>query len=143
MNEKVNFFCEGIEVKLKEKTRIRKWMVLTMEEEHTTVGDINIVLCSDEVLKKLNSKYLNHHYFTDILTFPFSDEEGYISGDIFISYPRVRENAKLFQQTLRDELHRVMIHGILHLIGYQDQTQEEKSLMKAKEDFYLAKYCSE
>ena len=103
-----------------------------------TAGDLNFILCDDNYLAELNFKYLRHKSLTDILTFTTDGEPGCLNGDIYISFPRVMENALKFKQKSADELHRVMIHGVLHLIGYNDSTKSEKQLMHSKEDYYLA-----
>ena len=133
----MNFFNENIIYKIPKKDKLRKWLFNAIEKEGKVTGDLNFILCDDEFLSKLNYKYLRHKRLTDILTFGYNNETGLINGDIFISLPRVRENATIFKQSLEDELHRVMIHGILHLVGYNDKTQNDKIEMKDKENFYL------
>jgi rRNA maturation RNase YbeY len=100
-------------------------------------GEFNFIFCDDEYLMQLNYKYLKHRTLTDIITFPVEDENSTLCGDIFISIPRVKENAGKFNQTTADELHRVMIHGILHLAGYHDKSKQEKEEMRRKENHYL------
>ena len=100
--------------------------------------DISFIFCSDDYLLDLNRNFLSHDYYTDVITFDNSEQFSF-SGDIFISLDRVRENALVFNQTFIDELHRVMIHGILHLVGYDDISDLEQSIMRDKEDYYLAK----
>ena len=100
------------------------------------VGDISIIFCSDNYLLDINKQYLNHNYYTDIVTFDYG-EKSVISGDLFISVDRVKENAIVFSTTFPRELFRVVFHGILHLIGYNDKTEEEKKEMRFKEDYYL------
>ena len=107
------------------------------EKEKKSLGDLNYVFCSDKYLLKINRKYLNHNYFTDVITFENPTSEA-ISGDIFISYDRVKDNAKSLRQSRLDELHRVMIHGLLHLLGYSDKNPDQQKVMKSKEDFYLS-----
>ena len=99
-------------------------------------GEINIIFCSDNYLLKLNKQYLSRNYYTDVITFDYSGEN-IISGDVFISLDRVKENAKKYSETFSHELYRVIIHGILHLLKYNDTNEEEKRLMRAKEDEYL------
>ncbi len=106
-------------------------------KEGKTPGSINIILCSDEYLVKLNEKYLKHDTFTDIITFDNSDKE-IVSGDLYISIQRVKENALTYLQNTVDELHRVIIHGILHLCGYDDKSENESAKMRAAESFYLS-----
>ena len=139
---RINFFAENIQYVVRKKNQLRKWVVNTVEEEGKVPGDINFILCDDGYLSKLNYKYLKHKTLTDIITFPFIDEKNVLCGDIFISLPRVKENSKKFSEKLNEELHRVMIHGVLHLCGYKDSSEDEKKEMRAREDFYLARLNS-
>ena len=134
----IHFFSEDTDYKPAKKTALRGWINETAKAEGYKTGEINIILCSDTYLLGINKQYLQHDTFTDIVTFDTSDREGVIAGDIFISIDRVRENAAEFNATEKDELHRVIIHGILHLCGYGDKKKEEKALMTEKEDFYLS-----
>ena len=133
----IYFHNEEVKYVLPDKIRIRKWILKTSESENRNVGDINIILTSDDYLYHLNVKHLNHDTLTDIITFDYSNENE-ISGDIFISLERVRENAKEYNHSTLDELHRVIMHGILHLVGYKDKTKPQKVTMRAKEDYYLS-----
>ncbi|MGB7526510.1 rRNA maturation RNase YbeY [Sphingobacterium cellulitidis] len=136
----IQFFSEDIDFTLKEKQKVRQWIGSTIKAEgFKRVGELNFVLCSDAYLLEINRQYLDHDTFTDIVTFDSSEDEGVIAGDIFISVERTMENAKKFNVSERDELHRVIIHGILHLCGYYDKKKEDKILMTEKEDYYLAK----
>ncbi|WP_118193615.1 rRNA maturation RNase YbeY [Albibacterium indicum] len=138
MSQKIHFFVEEIEFTLKSKMKLRKWIQATLENEDFFLGELNFIFCSDSYLLKINQEYLNHDTFTDIITFDNSEKSKEISGDIFISIDRVVENASTFSLEFKDELHRVMIHGILHLMGYSDKNKEEKYLMTEKENEYLA-----
>lgn len=120
----------------------RNYINQLIVEEGKKAGDISYIFCSDNYLLKMNQEYLNHDYFTDIITFDYCEGET-ISGDIFISIDRVKENADDFNEPLKKELFRVIFHGILHLAGYRDKTDIEKSQMKAKEDFYLRMFLSQ
>jgi rRNA maturation RNase YbeY len=133
----IQFFSEGIHFTLKNKTGIRKWLNIVIRAEQKIPWYINFIFCSDEYLLELNKTYLQHETLTDILTFPFQEDAYTISGDIYISIDRVRENAAEFQQNFDKELHRVMIHGVLHLLGYSDQGQKRKKIMTEREDYYL------
>ena len=136
----IQFFSEDIDFTLKEKQKVRQWIGTTIKVEgFKRVGELSFVLCSDAYLLEINKQYLDHDTFTDIVTFDSSEDEGVIAGDIFISVERTMENAKKFNVSERDELHRVIIHGILHLCGYYDKKKEDKTLMTEKEDYYLAK----
>lgn len=107
------------------------------DKEKVKVDFLNYIFCSDPYLLDINKKYLAHDYFTDIITFESSEEEGVISGDIFISVDRAKENAKEYKVSLEEEIQRLIIHGLLHLIGYKDGSDEEKLIMRKKEDYYL------
>lgn len=130
---------ENINFKYPDEEKLKQWITYTAASEKHQVGDINIIFSTDEYLYDLNRIYLNHDYYTDVITFPFN-EPGIIAGDIFISIDRVKENAEKYSNgNFLDELNRVIIHGILHLLGYKDKTDEEKQLMRQKENFYLEK----
>jgi len=101
--------------------------------------ELNYIFCSDAYLLQINQQYLNHDTYTDIITFDNSETEKVITGDIFISIERIRENAAKYNITEADELHRVIIHGALHLLGYKDKTAVTKQKMTEKEDFYLSR----
>jgi rRNA maturation RNase YbeY len=109
--------------------------------ESKTCGDVTLIFCSDDYLLEINKKYLNHDYYTDVITFDYSDNQT-ISGDLFISIDRVLDNAKSLQVVAKEELIRVVYHGVLHLVGYKDKTEEEKMVMASKENEYLFKFVS-
>lgn len=136
----VNFFTEGITFNLKEKRRLKKWIKETVLQQDFSLGDINYIFSDDEYLLKINREYLKHDYYTDIITFDQSDDENIISGDIYLSVERIKDNA--FQNNIEfiTELRRVMIHGILHLMDYNDQSPEEKKVMRQKEEACLSLY---
>lgn len=134
----IYFFTEVVNYTLRDKNKIRKWILNATKSENYELTNVNYIFCSDSYLHKTNLEYLNHDTYTDIITFDNSEVVKEISGDIFISIDRVKENSKTFKVTFKHELYRVMIHGILHLMGYKDGTQKEKELMKAKEDYYLS-----
>jgi len=134
----IHFFTEDIVFTLKEKQKVREWIAQTIKSEgFSRVAELNFIFCSDEYLLTINKQYLDHDTYTDIVTFDSSEEETVIAGDIFISIERIRENAAKFNVAERDELHRVIIHGVLHLCGYYDKKKEDKALMTQKEDHYL------
>jgi len=117
----------------------KPWISAVIEEEGFKEGNISYIFMSDDMLLEINKRHLNHDFYTDIITFDLSDEEKEISAEIFISTDRVMENAIQFGEIYPKEMHRVMIHGVLHLCGYNDHTEEEKSSMRKKEDYYLSK----
>ncbi len=135
----IQFFEEDISYKLKNKTLVRQWIKDTIIAEGFKLKELTYVFCSDAYLLPMNQQYLNHDTLTDIITFDNSEDEGQIVGDIFISIERIRENAAKFGVTETQELHRVIIHGALHLLGYTDKTVVTKQKMTQKEDEYLAR----
>ena len=110
-----------------------------LDEEHQSAGDINFIFTSNPEILELNRQYLDHDYFTDVIAFHYG-ATGSVEGDIFISLDKVSDNAKDYEKTFEDELTRVFIHGLLHLTGYQDTTDEEKQTMRSLEDQYLQQY---
>jgi probable rRNA maturation factor len=133
----IAFFEEGISYKLKHKTAIKAWVTDTIKAEGYKLKELTYIFCSDSYLLNLNQQYLDHDTYTDIITFDNSDTEKVILGDIFISIDRVKENAIKYNIPISDELHRVIIHGALHLLGYTDKSATNKKKMTLKEDFYL------
>ena len=133
----INFFSEETDFKLRDEKLISQWISSTIVQENKIPGTISVIFCTDSFLKEINIKYLNHDTLTDIITFDYV-EDNTISGDIFISIDRVQENASSINVSFSDELDRVIIHGILHLLKYNDKTPDEQQLIRAKEDFYLA-----
>ena len=117
-------------------SNLEPWIKTVITKENKTLGELNYIFCTDEYLLEKNQTFLNHNTYTDIITFDYS-EENQISGDIFISIERVKENARKFAVEFETELKRVMIHGVLHLIGYKDKSEDEQKLMREKENFYL------
>jgi len=135
----INFYTEGIAYTLKKKMAVRKWIKETIVSEGFKPGIISFILCSDDYLHQINLTYLDHDTLTDIITFDHSEDEQKIEGDIFISVERTTENAQKFKVPAEDELHRVIIHGILHLCGYLDKKPADKKQMTDKENEYLVK----
>ena len=133
----IQFFEEDIAYKLKNKIALRQWINETIQAEGFKLKELTYIFCSDEYLLQINQQYLDHDTYTDIITFDNSEKEGVIVGDIFISIERIKENAVKFGITETDELHRVIIHGALHLLGYTDKSVVTKQKMTQKEDFYL------
>ena len=133
----IQFFEEDITFKLKNKTQIRQWISNTIVAEGFKLRELNYIFCSDAYLLQINQQYLDHDTYTDIVTFDNAEDKGIIIGDIFISIERIRENAAKFSVSESDELHRVIIHGALHLLGYKDKMPADKKKMTQKEDLYL------
>jgi rRNA maturation RNase YbeY len=132
----VLFHDEKVQSNLKRRRDLKNWIGKVLELEGSAPGDINIILTSDKNLRDINVKYLSRDYYTDIITFDYSGED-YISGDLYISIDRVRENAKTYKEDEQRELWRVIAHGVLHLLGYGDSDEQEKRMMRDKENFYL------
>lgn len=124
---------------LSQKRIYKKWIKELVLGEKQKLGDINYIFCDDAYLLELNQKYLQHDTLTDIITFDYS-EQGIISGDIYISIERVRENANIFQVSFDEELLRVLSHGVMHLCGYKDKTDADATLMRQKENFAIQSY---
>jgi rRNA maturation RNase YbeY len=121
-----------------EEKHYRDWIKEIITGENKLVGDIYYIFTNDENLYRINKQYLNHDTLTDIITFPFSENENVVSGEIYISVERVDENSKLQNVEFENELSRVLAHGVLHLLGYDDRTEEEKAVMRQKEDYYIS-----
>ncbi|MFN3850733.1 MAG: rRNA maturation RNase YbeY [Spirosomataceae bacterium] len=138
----INFFCEDIDFKVHKPNFLKKWLKESAINEGYTVKDLNYIFCSDDYLHKINLEYLDHDTLTDIITFDNSEKDGKIEGDIFISIDRVKDNAKDFSTEFDHELRRVLVHGLLHLCGYLDETDEEEAEMRTKENEYLSKYTN-
>ena len=132
----IQYFNEDVPLPKVKKRISTKWIRETILSEDKRVGDISFIFCSDNYLLEVNKTYLNHDYFTDIITFDYV-EGTLINGDIFISVDRVLDNSFEFKTTFEGELNRILIHGILHLLGYKDKNKKDKLLMTEKEDFYL------
>ena len=133
---KVNFFLEDIASFKILKYPIRNVIRIISSEEKIKFSDINIIFCSDKYLLDINKQYLNHDYYTDIITFDYKNVKS-ISSDIFISIDRVTENALVHNVAFLNELHRIIIHGVLHLCGYEDNTFQNKQQMSIRENYFL------
>ena len=119
-----------------EESKYTEWLIKVVHQENASVGALTYVLVNDEELLEMNNKYLEHDYFTDVITFDYSEGE-IISGDIFISWDRIKENARDYGVDQNEELRRVMVHGVLHLLGYDDKSEQEQQEMREKEDYNL------
>ena len=134
---KIEIFYEDTKPLKLNKPHIKKLSKYLINKELKKIGDISLIFCSDKYLLDININYLNHNYYTDIITFNYVEGD-VISGDLFISIDRVNENAVEFEAMFIKELYRVVFHGLLHLVGYNDKTKEEKKIMREKEDLYLS-----
>ena len=119
-------------------TVISSWLERVIDEEHKEVGEVNYIFCDDEYLHKMNVEFLDHDTLTDVISFDYT-EGVVVSGDVYISTERVAENAIEFDVSFTDELHRVMVHGLLHYCGYKDKSDDDILTMRAKENYYLDK----
>jgi len=133
------FHLVDTKFRIKDKRKIRELIQDIVLNESKYLKYLNIILGSDEYVLEMNKKHLGHHYYTDVLTFDLSDKPEEIYGDIYISSDRVKENAMQYSVRIGEELKRVIIHGVLHLMGYLDKTQQQKIAMRQKEDFYLSR----
>jgi len=134
----IHYYNEDCDFVPGKKVHLNDWIKSIIAHENRKPGEINFIFCSDAHLITINNQYLNHDDYTDIITFDYSESKK-VSGDIFISIDRIKENAEKFSVSFLDELHRVMIHGVLHLCGYKDKKPEEKKLMTQKENESLEK----
>ena len=125
--------------KITEINQNKKWLNQVISNEAKEEGDITYIFCDDDYLLEKNIRFLNHNTLTDVITFDYCEGNS-VSGDIFISIERVKENSEVFKVDFLTELNRVMVHGLLHLLGYKDKTERESNLMRKKENYYLSKY---
>lgn len=132
----VSYFAEQTPFKFKGRLANSRWLKLVAQAEGKALGAVNIIFCDDAYILEINRKYLKHNYYTDIITFDYCEGDT-LSGDLFISIDTVRSNAEYYKAEFGDELDRVMVHGLLHLIGYDDHSEEEQKTMREKEDYYL------
>ena len=133
----ISYYFEDTDFLFKGKTRNNKWLKLVAESEIRRIGNVSIIFCSDNYILDINQKYLNHDYFTDIITFDYCEGDK-LSGDLFISVDSVRENSIEYNTGCGGGLYRVIVHGLLHLIGYDDHTEEDIAMMRKKENYYLS-----
>ena len=134
------FINDHLDFRLKEKLKLKKWIIKISLKEKKEIGSLNYIFTTDEALLEINRKYLKHNTYTDIITFNYNEGKK-INGDVFISVERVRENAKKFGVDFEEELRRVMIHGVLHLCGYRDKKKADAELMRKKENQSLKAFA--
>ena len=136
----INFFNEDIEFKLKDKNNFKAWLKKVAEIEGFRINDLNYIFCSDQYLLKINLEYLDHDTYTDIITFDNSEDDNIIEGDIFVSIERIIDNSKTINTLFEEEIKRVIVHGLLHLCGYDDHSIEDKAKMRILESQYIMKF---
>lgn len=134
----INYFYQKPRFKLQNPKKNSSWIKKSIEKEGASLTSLNYIFCTDEYLREINIQFLKHKSFTDIITFNYNRSETEIEGEIYISVDRVRENAETYKTDFLTELNRVMIHGVLHLLGYNDKSRVEKATMREKEDTYLS-----
>jgi probable rRNA maturation factor len=137
MNNSCHFFTHNVKYPVKNRKLLNDWLTRVIEIEGKMAGSLNFIIVTDSYLRKLNKKYLNSDSYTDTISFPLSEEENIVSGDIYISLERVMDNAMKFKAKPLNELHRVMVHSTLHLIGFNDHTEKDKDVMHKKENRFL------
>ena len=136
----VNFFSEKKTFKITKKKKIRLLVKEICKVEGVDLSFLNYIFCTDKYLLEINRKHLNHNFLTDIITFDFSENNNTAEGDLYISVDRIEDNAKKYRVLFTKELIRVVIHGLLHLIGYKDGSEKEKKRMRSLENKYLSLY---
>ena len=133
----INFFNEDIDFKFKDRNKFKVWLKKVAEKEGFRITDLNYIFCSDQYLHKINLEYLNHDTYTDIITFDNSEDETTIEGDIFVSIERVTDNSDTLNTHFEEEIRRVVVHGLLHLCGYDDHSIDDKAEMRRLESDYI------
>ena len=141
-NITINFFQNDVSITLRNRQKLKKFIELIFSQEKKKLNSLTYVFCTDEYLLDINRRYLNHDYYTDIISFDLSDPGSPTQGEIYVSTERVKENASLNNSSFNQELHRVIFHGALHLTGINDKSPAEAKEMREKEDYYLQKYFS-
>jgi len=137
---KVSFHSEVPSFKLKEKTKLKAWLETVVTHHSGKIGFLNYIFCDDAYLLNINQEYLQHDTLTDIITFRYQEQPNPLESDIYISVERVRENATAFGVTFEQELRRVMVHGVLHLLGFKDKTTQQEKAMREAENTCLTLY---
>jgi probable rRNA maturation factor len=137
----IQFFYADTSISLSGRTRLKQFLISQAKKEKQQISQLSFIFCTDKYLLEINRRFLNHHFYTDIITFDLRNPgEKQMVGEIYISADRVRENAQTFGCTLKQELHRVIFHGLLHLCGYGDKTPGQQKIMRKKEEEYLIRY---
>ena len=139
LKQKIHFFFEDTKFDLRNRAILKKHIEQIFRNEAKRIGFINYIFCTDKKILEINRHFLKHNFYTDIITFDLS-EGGSIQAEIYISVDRIRENSRIFRSSFKKELFRIIIHGALHLCGYNDKKKKEKLIIRQKEDYYLVKY---
>lgn len=137
MDKKILFSSHRIKFRLSQQRKISDWITSVVQQEHSAIEHLSFIFCSDNYLLGINRDFLQHDYYTDIITFGLGSKK-LLHGEIYISIDRIRENAKTFEVPVQEELHRVIIHGVLHLLGYSDKSPKQKRMMTDKENWCLS-----
>lgn len=140
MSSRIRFFFNDVQIALRDRTVLKLFLTSLFKKEKRSIDYLNIIFCTDESLLQINQHFLNHHYYTDIITFHYASENEPVQAELYISVDRVRENAADLGITINAELHRVIFHGCLHLCGYGDKTSQQIKKMREREDYYLRLY---
>ena len=140
----IHFYNQECSYKPTKRLVLRRWIEEVVRREGYEAGEINYIFCPSDLHRQMNIDFVGHDYFTDIITFDYSElDEGYISGDIYIDYQTVADNARIYGTTAEKEMRRIVVHGVLHLCGQGDKTPETEAVMHSKEDKYLALFDAE
>ena len=140
LKSRVNFFFDGVSLNIRDRKELKRFIISMFKSERKKLGSLNYVFSNDNSVQLINKEYLNHKALTDIITFELSEKDTPIIGEVYISIDRVRENSRNFGTSFKNELHRVIFHGALHLCGFKDKTESELTEMRKKEEYYLRKY---
>ncbi|MBL0199262.1 MAG: rRNA maturation RNase YbeY [Chitinophagaceae bacterium] len=138
--QKVQFYFLDRNPALKERTRLKLFIEKLFTSEKMKLGNLSYIFCSDEHLLTINNDFLKHDFYTDVITFDLSSSKNEIEGEVYLSVDRIKDNAKQLGVSFKEELHRVIFHGALHLCGYKDKKKEEALIMRSKENKYLKRY---
>ncbi len=137
---KIHFFFGNVPPVFKKRKKLKKFIDSIFKKEGKKLFTLNFIFCTDQALLEINCQYLHHDFYTDVISFNLSDSPDEIIADVYISLDRIRENAESFKKSIKEELHRVIFHGVLHLCGYQDKISSDKKIMRQKEEIYLNLY---
>jgi len=136
----IYFFFNGVTLTLQNRKELKRFLISIFSSENVELSSVSYIFSTDKTLYNINKRFLNHEFFTDIITFPLSTKKDATVADVYISVDRVRENARLQNEPFQRELHRVIFHGALHLCGYKDKSRREINKMRERENYYLSRY---